>query len=737
MEVVMLKKLIFISVLTIVLLGWSLPVMADESAADNQKAEPTTENALTPTTALQPVKNATPTGPALLLSKPSKVVERPPVEPIHNPAGSQMFVAGLTIPVTCDGSIDATEWSDAYMYDVSDTSGQEDGIPDPLGTVILWLKQDDNGVYFAIRNNADAVLDEYDQCGLYFDDNHDGCWPASATNEGNNWLVYSAAGSFVAWRWWQDYDCGYPPNYVCVYNNVLYPYNWSPPCFGIGIGPTGVVDYEVMIPYGATDEHLDLTMPPDSLGFFMYCMNQGTGDFHGEWPSQGYLNTYNEPCYYGHLICETGEDSLYWKPDYEDYAPSGMPDIDQKQDSWYKYELGEFSFCGPVAVANCFKWFDSKYNVPPGTPCDARDQFPLVRDYTDALPALWCAMPWDDHSPENMDHLNTPWLFGATPPPPPTAQPFVPGPQPAPSGMPPWGELVERLAWYFNTDGVQSGYCEFSGTKVSDMQAGIDAWFESEMFEDSSTIADTLYERTWRKPTFAWVETLVEKCQDVILLLGFWFEDPPGSGAWFRCGGHYVTVAGINSEEFLIAFSDPYFDNAERGGPGRVRNGIIIPHAGHPFGPMTHNDEGNVSHDIYSVTTQAISPGGLWELIDYPVSLNPYDCERFHQQNVPPEFEPVSEWWNGYSPVFTEVEYAIEISPWEYPPFCGDCNGDGAVNIADVVCMVNYLFIPGSPPPVSMVKSDVNHDGSVNIADVVYMLNYLFLNGSLPQCYDP
>jgi len=119
-------------------------------AVDEQKAE----NASTLSPALQSMKNATPTGPALL---PPKVVERAPVktEPKHNPAGSQMLVAKLTIPVTCDGSIDATEWSDAYMYDVSDTTGQEDGIPDPLGTVTLWLKQDDNGVYFAIRNNAD------------------------------------------------------------------------------------------------------------------------------------------------------------------------------------------------------------------------------------------------------------------------------------------------------------------------------------------------------------------------------------------------------------------------------------------------------------------------------------------------------------------------------------------------------------------------------------------------------
>ncbi len=258
----------------------------------------------------QGMKSAITRGSAILPPGSSKVVERPSTEtePIHNPAGSQMLVAGLTTVPTCNGYIDAAEWADAYMYDISDTTGQEDGIPDPPGTVYLWLKQDDNGIYFAIRNNADQTLDDWDQVGLYFDDNHDGCFPASATNEGNNWLIYLAAGSQVQWRWLQDFDCGYPPNYVCYWDNYGGLYYWTPPCFGIGIGPTGVVDYEAMIPYGAVDEYLDLVMPPDSLGAFIMCFDMATYEFHGEWPDQGRSSTWAEPCYYGDLICETEEE---------------------------------------------------------------------------------------------------------------------------------------------------------------------------------------------------------------------------------------------------------------------------------------------------------------------------------------------------------------------------------------------------------------------------------------------
>jgi hypothetical protein len=423
-----------------------------------------------------------------------------------------------------------------------------------------------------------------------------------------------------------------------------------------------------------------------------------------------------------HLSEEVG---WYWKPSYPDYAPNGMPDIDQKQNMWIKYDTDQWSFCGPCAVANCFKWFDSKYNVPPGFPGDGIDQFPLVRQYIDALGGM--VGPYDDHDPWNVDHPATSWNPGIGPPPPTVPQPFVPGPQPP--GMPPWGELVERLAWYFNTDGIQTGYCQFTGTKVQDMQAGIDAWLRSETFTDGSSLFDTLCEVTTPRPTFTYVESLVEKCEDVILLLGFWFEDPPGSGAWFRVGGHYVTVAGVNSDQGMIAFSDPFVDAAElQMAPGRVGDGYIIPHPHGSHDPTVHNDEGNVSHDIY-VVSPSPSPGGLWGLPEYAIMYDPYYWSwNFFNQNVPDEFVPVTAPWSEISPIFTEVEYCVHISPWEYR---GDVNQDGSINSADVVFLINYLFV-GGPAPVPLSKGDVNCDGLVNSADVVYLINYLFVGGPAP-----
>ena len=61
----------------------------------------------------------------------------------------------------------------------------------------------------------------------------------------------------------------------------------------------------------------------------------------------------------------------------------------------------------------------------------------------------------------------------------------------------------------------------------------------------------------------------------------------------------------------------------------------------------------------------------------------------------------------------------------------GDFNGDGLIDVADVVFSVNYLYNSG-PAPDPLESGDVNCDSNVNIADVVYLINYLFIGGPPP-----
>jgi hypothetical protein len=62
---------------------------------------------------------------------------------------------------------------------------------------------------------------------------------------------------------------------------------------------------------------------------------------------------------------------------------------------------------------------------------------------------------------------------------------------------------------------------------------------------------------------------------------------------------------------------------------------------------------------------------------------------------------------------------------------CGDCNGDGTIDVGDVVYLVNYLYRSGSAPdPVE--AGDTNGDEIVDVGDVVHLINYLYKGGPSP-----
>ncbi len=70
----------------------------------------------------------------------------------------------------------------------------------------------------------------------------------------------------------------------------------------------------------------------------------------------------------------------------------------------------------------------------------------------------------------------------------------------------------------------------------------------------------------------------------------------------------------------------------------------------------------------------------------------------------------------------------IEVVP-SY--ICGDANGSGAINISDVVYLINYIFSGGNPPN-PLESGDANCSGLVNISDAVYLVNYIFSGGAAP-----
>ena len=241
---------------------------------------------------------------------------------------------------------------------------------------------------------------------------------------------------------------------------------------------------------------------------------------------------------------------------------------------------------------------------------------------------------------------------------------------PAPSGMPDFDQnqdqwvsycgptAVANCLWWF--DAVPEGWtppqlidtlaarmhCRPEwGTYVDTMQMALEQYFQDYKF--------ALKESTFQMPNFYEMEDSLKKCQDIILLLGFWWYD---GQEWHREGGHFVTMAGVCSESTKIALSDPDRDNAESGGAGRVRP----PHAPHPADHTLHNNPAFISHDIYNSMLQSPSPGNpLWG-IDYIVPRGKYSGI-----NVPKEFISVTKSApkDDVMVYYTEVEFAVMICP--------------------------------------------------------------------------
>jgi hypothetical protein len=249
----------------------------------------------------------------------------------------------------------------------------------------------------------------------------------------------------------------------------------------------------------------------------------------------------------------------YVKPAYPDYAPSGMPDFDENQDAWGPAP-GTFTWCGPVAVANSLWWLDSEFesilNPNPWGPPAIIDNFNLVSAWGN----------WDDHDVKNVD------------------------------------PLVHNLAFWMDTDGQRSldGHI---GTRWQDMQWGINQYLMQQGVAGMFEVHNMTY------PQFQWIESEIEKCQDVVLFLEFW--QWTGS-KWVNNtmtnpsleSGHFVTCAGVNSTSNQLLISDPYQDAFEAGtAPGRSPVPEPYPHPS-----SAHNDTQYVSQDAYQVLTWSPPP---------------------------------------------------------------------------------------------------------------------------------
>jgi hypothetical protein len=84
---------------------------------------------------------------------------------------------------------------------------------------------------------------------------------------------------------------------------------------------------------------------------------------------------------------------------------------------------------------------------------------------------------------------------------------------------------------------------------------------------------------------------------------------------------------------------------------------------------------------------------------------------------------PDNDYGWGIPDILAAIQYSFYLT--------GDVTGDTKINGADIVYLINYLYV-GGPSPTPLLLGDVDCDSLVNSADVSYLINYLFQGGPKP-----
>ena len=91
---------------------------------------------------------------------------------------------------------------------------------------------------------------------------------------------------------------------------------------------------------------------------------------------------------------------------------------------------------------------------------------------------------------------------------------------------------------------------------------------------------------------------------------------------------------------------------------------------------------------------------------------------------------------DGHAEVKKQVAFAamgqvIDTTYHLAPPTRGDLNGDGVIDVFDVIASIDIIF-SGAPPPSPPELADVNCDGVPDVFDVIYLIDYAFSGGPAP-----
>jgi agmatine/peptidylarginine deiminase len=169
---------------------------------------------------------------------------------------------------------------------------------------------------------------------------------------------------------------------------------------------------------------------------------------------------------------------------------------------------------------------------------------------------------------------------------------------------------------------------------------------------------------------------------------------------------------------------------------------LFVDHRNVLFGTQECGDSIAVTSKFIAYSGKPLKTDSL--LVYYSIDGGPYQTAHMRATGVPDEYVG---YIKGYHQA-SEVDYYVfgadesghryqqpvfgELDPHHFTVSLsisyelGDVNHDGAVNIADVTHLIDYLL--GSDPDIYLDCADVKSDGAINIADVTALIDLLLGN---------
>jgi M6 family metalloprotease-like protein len=146
----------------------------------------------------------------------------------------------------------------------------------------------------------------------------------------------------------------------------------------------------------------------------------------------------------------------------------------------------------------------------------------------------------------------------------------------------------------------------------------------------------------------------------------------------------------------------------------------------------------NPARDAWSNPEGFVTDSAQWW---YPYETQlaaPFSSDVSGQEIFSPTTYPNSDGYSGPTGIVVRVDSMVGDKLYAYIHILssylhGDANGDGVINLGDVVYLISYLY-RGGPAPNPLQAGDVTCDGPVNLGDVVYLITYLYRGGPPPPC---